>query len=227
MRAGRLLTIRWVTVAPVGFRWAVVGYDRVYRFVRRLDTPASEVGAAIRIEIRRSRRRVQFGGGTVVRPGDCIGVIHLNNERVAAACDGLTPLAVGLQVRRQFVASLQVLARLAADGGPLDAVQAFSATTFRFHRGLGQLGFDLDARSLRWPGLVAAYQRALLESLRPGSGLRLRHSTYHRAQRVWISRGELLRRYGSQPGAGGAGGSGPGVQAQKSEPATLRFGPSP
>jgi hypothetical protein len=190
-------------VTPVGFpghryRWAVTGYDRVYRFLRRLDTPASEVGPALRIELRRNYRTRRLSDATVVRPGDRIGVIHLNNERVAAlASDGLSPLALGIRFRRQFDVSLRMLARLAADGGPLALVRAFSATTI-FYRGLTRLGFEADPRALRSPRLVASCQRALLASLKPGGVLRLRHLTHHRAQRLWISRDALLTRYGAR-----------------------------
>ncbi len=47
-----------------------------------------------------------------------------------------------------------------------------------------------------WPRLVAAYQRALLASLHPAGRVRLRGAAYQRARRLWISRENLLARYG-------------------------------
>ena len=179
------------------YRWAVLGYDRLYRFVRGLDTAASEVGSAARIAVRRSHRTLQLPGGTTIRSGDRIGVLHLDNAFMAALhAEGLAPIAVGLEFRRQLVSSLHELARLAGPGGRLTDVTAFSATTIFFHQGLTRLGFAPEDRAPAWPRLVAAYQRALLASLHPAGPVRLRRSSYRRARRLWISRENLLARYG-------------------------------
>jgi hypothetical protein len=180
------------------YRWAVLVYDRVYRFLHGLDTAASEVGAAARIAVRRSHRTLQLAGGMTVRSGDRIGVLHLNNAFIAALhVDGRPPIAVGLEFRRQLVNSLHELARLAGPGGGLPDVKAFSATTIFFHHGFRRLGFAPEDDAPPWPRLVAAYQRALLASLHPAGPVRLRRSSYRRALRLWISRENLLARYGA------------------------------
>lgn len=177
------------------YRWAVVFYDRAYRWVHGLDRATAEIGSAFRLEIRRSRRARELLDGTRIRRGDRIGILHLNNERIAALHgNGLSPLAVGLEFRRQLVASLQTLAAL-AESGPLTDVQAFAATTI-FHQGLARLGFEQEPHGPAWPRLVAAYQRALLASVHPAGPLRLQRTTYHRARRLWISRSALGKRYG-------------------------------
>lgn len=181
------------------YRWAVVFYDRAYRWVHGLDRTTAEIGSAFRLEIRRSRRARALPDGTRIRRGDRIGILHLNNERIAALHgNGLSPLAVGLEFRRQLVASLQTLAAL-AESGPLTDVQAFAATTI-FHQGLARLGFEQEPRSPAWPRLVAAYQRALLASVHPAGPLRLQRTTYHQARRLWISRSALGKRYGRARG---------------------------
>lgn len=177
-------------------RQALVVYDGAYRLVHGLDRPTSEVGPALRVTTRSVWRRRTLPDGTRLVPGGRVGVIHLNNERVAALhANDLTPLRVGLEFRRQLVHSLGALAALTALGQPLADVGAFEAITI-FHQGLTRLGFLPEPDGLRWPRVVAAYQRALLASLRPGGALRLRRSTYQEARRLWLSRAALRRRYG-------------------------------
>ena len=180
------------------YRWAVLIYDRLYQFFHGLATAASEVGSAARIAVRSSHRTLQLPGGTTIRSGDRIGILHLNNAVVAALhANGLPPIAVGLEYRRQLVSSLHELARLAGPGGRLTGVKAFSATTIFFHQGLTRLGFAPEDGAPAWPRLVAAYQRALFASLHPAGPVRLRRSSYRRALRLWISRENLLARYGA------------------------------
>jgi hypothetical protein len=178
----------------------VIVYDRLYLAVHRLDTPSSEVGPALRVEIRTARRQRALPDGTILRRGDRFGVMHLNNECVVRLHhEGRSPQAVGLEFRRQLVASLQVLAGLAAPGGRLDDVPAFTATTI-FHQGLARFGFLPEPDGVAWPGLVAAYQRALLVALHPpATAPRFRRTVYRRALRLWLSRRALLSRYGPGP----------------------------
>jgi hypothetical protein len=179
-------------------RWLIALYDRVYRVLHSLDSLASEVGPAARIEVRRCHRTLHLADGTTIRRGDRIGVLHLNNDRVAALhADGRPPIAVGLEFRRQLLASLYALARLAGPGGWLSQVEAFEATTIFFHQWLRGLGFEAEHDGLAWPGLVAAYQRALLACLRPAGPAQRGRATYRHAQRLWISREMLLARYGA------------------------------
>jgi len=156
------------------------------------------VGPAGRIAVRRSHRTLQLAGGTTIRFGDRIGILHLNNAFMAAVhADGNAPIVVGLEFRRQLVSSLHELARLAGPSGRLKDVKAFSATTIFFHQGFTRLGFAPEDDAPAWPRLVAAYQRALLASLHPAGPVRLRRSSYRRARRLWISRENLLARYGA------------------------------
>ncbi len=189
-------------MTPVGgfrawYRPVILAYDRVYRLLHGLDAPASEVGPVFCVDVQRSCRARRLADGTVIRPHDLVGFLHLNNARVLTLrTDGLPPISVGLEFRRQLVASLDALAAFAQPGGRLAQVQAFAATTI-FHQGLRRFGFATEPHGLRWSWLVAAYQRALLGALRAGRRARLRGATYQRAEQVWISRAELLRRFAS------------------------------
>ena len=181
----------------VWYRAAIPAYDWIYRVAHRLTAPVSEVGPVLRVEIRRSGWSLRLSDGTAIRRGDPVGFVHLNNDRVVALhSDGLSPISVGLEFRRRLIASLRALAALADADGRLAHLSAFAATTI-FHEGLGRLGFETEADGLRWPKVVAAYQRALMASLHGDVPTGLHGSTYHHAERVWISRPKLIERYGA------------------------------
>ena len=138
--------------------------------------------------------------GTVVRRGDPIGVIHLNNERVVSLhANRLRGQTTGLEFRRQFLASLRELATL-SDLGPRAGVRAFTATTI-LHHALGRLGFEPARGSSRGSALIGAYQRALLASLRPAGRARLDASVRRHARQLWLSREALLVRFRGQEDA--------------------------
>src|SRR5947207_9167863 len=177
------------------YRWAAILYDRAYRLVHGLDGATARVGPALSLEVRRSWRPLTFPDGTSIASGERIGILHLNNARIAAVhVNGQPPVAIGLEFRRWLLCSLRELAHLAAAGGPLADVRAFSAITI-FHRGLARIGFCPERDGLLWPGLTAAYQRALMASLHPVGLLRFRRAPHTRARRLWLTREELLSRY--------------------------------
>lgn len=177
------------------YRWAVMLYDRAYRLAWGLDRPLAQVGPALCLKVERTRRQVTLRDGTRIRRGEPIGVLHLNNARIAALhVNGLPPRAVGLEFRRWFVASLRELATLAEAPGPYAEVRAFTAITI-FHRGLSRFGFEVEHGGLSVPALVGAYQRVLLACLHPAGTLRLRGPAYRVSRRLWLTREALLARY--------------------------------
>jgi hypothetical protein len=187
-------------------QWAVVAYDRAYRWLHGLDRPGARVGPALSVEIRRCLRPRTLPDGTCLGFGDRIGICHLNNPRVAAIhLDARSPLSVGLEFRRQLFASLHALAALVAPGQPLSDIRAVAATTI-FHSGLSRLGFTVEPGRPACPRLVAAYQRALLATIHPRSRLRPRRDAYREARQLWLSRETLLARYLERPGATSAAG---------------------
>src|SRR5262245_57754649 len=115
-------------------RYPIAMYDRLYRWLHDLDRPEARFGPVVCLKIARSRRDVCLDDGCMVRRGEPIGVIHLNNERIAAL-HAATPLpgAVGFLFRSQFVASLRELAAHADQAGSLAHVRAFTATTIIHH----------------------------------------------------------------------------------------------
>ena len=195
--------MRLGNVQGAWLRWPIAVHDRLYRIVRGLDRPASQVGPALRLEIRLSRREIRLADGSVLGPGHRFGIIHLNNERIAALHrDGGSIRTVGLRFRRLFIASLRELARRAEPGGPLADVRAFAATTI-FHRGLRRFGFVPALDANRVSALGVLYQRVLLATLHPAGSARLGAATYERAERLWISRTRLLETFAPAPAEAG------------------------
>jgi len=182
---------------------AIRTWDRVYRSWYDLDAPQARIGPVLLLEVRRSYRPVRLCDGDAVARGQRFGMLHLNNDALARLHrTSAAPVAIGLEFRRQLLASLRVLAALAEPGGPLAGVNAFAAITI-MHRGLARLGFERDRRPLAWPGLTSAYQRALLVSLHPLGARRLPRLTHCRAERLWISRTRLCALYGTAARAAG------------------------
>ncbi|MBI2525458.1 MAG: hypothetical protein HYV93_05705 [Candidatus Rokubacteria bacterium] len=178
-------------------RWIVVGLDRGYRTLHALDAPAAQVGPALCLEVRRSRRTFSLADGTAVRRGDPVALLHLNNRRIVALHhEEGRQHPVGLVFRRRFVTSLEALATRAADGGDLAHLRAFAAMTV-FFGGLQRLGFaEAAGDRLFWARCVAAYQRVLLAAFHPAGAARRRAGTRTRAHRLWISRERLLALHG-------------------------------
>jgi len=175
------------------YRWLIVLCDRFYCARYGLDRAESQIGPALRVSVRRCRRRVALADGAVIPRGDHIGVLHLNNDRVGGIhAEGRATAARGVEFRRQVLASLAELARLAAAAGPLSHVGAFTATTIFL--GLRRLGFEPEPGS-RGSILVAIYQRALLVALHPA--VSRRRPGHDRAEHLWMSREALLTRFGA------------------------------
>lgn len=198
------------------YRWPLALYDRAYRWAYGLDQSTARIGPLICLAQQRGRSVVVLADGTVLRPGDAIGVIHLDNAAVVALhADGLGPLARGLEFRRQLVASLRELAVLASPEGRLEHLQAFAAVTI--FGGLRRLGFQHTPGPV-FPRIVAAYQRALLSHLHPAGRLWSETGAHPSAYRLVISRGKLLTRYGQAPARRAAIGALSGSPRRACEP---------
>jgi hypothetical protein len=107
---------------------------------------------------------------------------------------------IGFEFRRLVLTSLRALAARATDGGPLAPLQVYSVTTL-FHHRLPILGFApaLGDRPI-CRHVVSLYERAQLSSLHPAGPARLRSGARGEARRLWISRQDLLARFGISPG---------------------------
>ncbi len=56
-------------------RWIIARLDQGYRALHALDAPAAQVGPALCVEVRRSRRTLSLADGTAVRRGDPVAIL--------------------------------------------------------------------------------------------------------------------------------------------------------
>ena len=183
------------------YRAAIALYDWSYRRLHGLDQPEAGIGPVLRVQQCRRWRALRLADGTLLCRGATFGVLHLDNVRVLALHgDGRDPGGIGFEFRRLVLTSLRALAARATDGGPLAHFQAYAVTTL-FHRRLPILGFAPapDDRPI-CRHIVSQYERALLSSLHPAGPARLRSGARDEARRLWISRQNLLARFGTSPG---------------------------
>jgi len=183
------------------YRPVVVLYDWSYRRLHRLDQPAARIEPVLSVQRCRRWRALRLADGTLLGRGATFGVLHLYNVRALALHGaGQNPAMIGFELRRLFLTSLRALAARATDGGPLARFEAYSVTTL-FHHRLPILGFAPapgDRPICRH--VVSFYERALLSSLHPAGPARLRSGARREARRLWISRQDLLARFGISPG---------------------------
>jgi len=183
------------------YRPAVALYDWSYRRLHRLDQPAARIEPVLSVQRCRRWRALQLADGTLLGRGATFGVLHLDNVRALALHGaGRDPVMIGFEFRRLFLTSLRALAARATDSGPLALFEAYSVTTL-FHHRLPILGFAPAPGDQPICGhIVSLYERALLSSLHPAGPARLRSGARREVRRLWISRQDLLARFGISPG---------------------------
>jgi hypothetical protein len=184
----------------------VMAIDRWQR--RRLGIWAftDDPECIVRVGRGTTHRRVDLADGTVVRPGETVGIIHLWNERMPQIPPTGSALRWALEFRRLLVHSLHLLAQYVAESPKLEGIEAFGGdlpfvftpATTRFLRRLGFEVFDpVPARGpVEWAIDLGARTWTLLlrRTFNPSSADRLRLSSLRRRP-VWFSRRKLLSLY--------------------------------
>jgi hypothetical protein len=197
-RQARALT----RIVPEALLWTVLvpaldAYDWLYLCYRR-PQPVGPVLCVDRRVYRGVARR--FPDGTLLRPGDPIGELHLRNRRVRAIHATVGhPVPLGLTFRRLLVASLRALADATEADPLLRPLKAFHASTI-LATGAERIGFVVTAadgrarrlRTLFFHLLLCRYHAHGLARL-PEAGLPPRE--------LWLTAAELRRRYGGAAAA--------------------------
>jgi peptidoglycan/xylan/chitin deacetylase (PgdA/CDA1 family) len=133
--------------------------------------------------------------GTMIRSGVQIGELHLDRARVAHLHRSIAQPRLGFALRRELIHTLQRLARMVVEHPHYHGLEAFRSTTL-FWKEATRLGFEVcGGDSPCHHRFVSWYQRMLLARDHPLGCRRLR-GRHLEARTVWLSRQELLRRYG-------------------------------
>jgi hypothetical protein len=105
---------------PFANRRVIAHYDRVYRFLHNLDSSASEVGPAVRVEVRRSHRTLHLADGTTIRRGERTGEWEVASRPYSTAGGK----SVNASVRRAAEPKLSTATGLSFTPtvGPLDII---------------------------------------------------------------------------------------------------------
>ena len=172
-------------------------YERLWQALHRVRPVPGAPEGLLRIEFARYRGRpITLPDGTRIQRGDRIGELHINNRAIAR----LAPDGRALRLLPSFVASFRALAAWSREPDFPADLRAIYAFTLLGRAG-GRLGFTLRERP---PTLHTRLDRffmtGLLALYNPGGTSRLRQgSTYGLFPvEIWMSRGELLRRYGDE-----------------------------
>lgn len=132
--------------------------------------------------------------GTHIARGARVAELHFNNRRLVAISGDVSPW----RLARMIGEDLGALARWAAQPGEVARMEAFVGVTL-LGRASGRLGFTIRERPVTiharlerffMQGLLAIYNPDGVQRLERGGA----YATY--PVEVWMSRGELLRRYG-------------------------------
>jgi ceramide glucosyltransferase len=201
-----------VTKDRFGFlRGAVRGLDTLLRRCLRIYEFTQEEECLLRIAIGRSDADVVLSDGTCVHRGEPIGELHFWNERIPPMPGEGPDLAWAFAFQRRLVRSLAALADEVESDSRFRDVKAFrGVTSFGSQDGRGQVarlveqwGFELVDRK-RPIGILGRfisfwenlYTWGIIWTFNPASlqGKSLRRL---RREQLWISRKELVHRYGS------------------------------
>lgn len=175
-------------------RW----FERRYRI-----RPIGDGGLIFRLGLIRHRGpRLVLQDGTVVSPGDLVGELHMDNQRVAALHHGGTG---GLRFRREVFRLLPVLAADLVSRPEYRSVNAICGASLFWHEAQ-RAGFEdrpLPPFTRWW---LAWWERYLLVKYHPEGKRRLAVGQRTELRQVWITRNRLLR-FAERAAADGARGS--------------------
>jgi hypothetical protein len=150
---------------------------------------------------------VHLADGSTVAPGDLVGELHLNNERLRAVIQASGEPAAWALLRED----LRALARWARNVPPERRPVAYYGESIIAPLAR-RVGFEVRQRpSTAWTRLQDWYLRGVLARWSVEGRRRLREGRGPlRAGVAWLSHAALQRRHGVAPGGGPPGGGRPG-----------------
>jgi MFS family permease len=172
----------------------------VWEWITRTTKPVTPIPNAphglLGVHLTRYRGRpITLPDGTQITGGTWIAALHFDNYRISATARDTNPW----RLTRMIMEDLAALARWAEQPGEIARAEAITGVTL-LGRAAPRLGFTLRERPRT---IHARLERFFMEGLmalyNPKGADRLKQGTTYATYpvEVWMSRGELLRRYGS------------------------------
>jgi len=192
----------------IGMRALIRRFDGLIRRASGVFEFCDRAECLLRLQVARAPHDLHLPGGTLVRAGDPVLMLHLWNEHVPPMGPAGPDLAWAARVYRMWLHSLRAVAHWLADEPGLADMRAVGGMTVLItpgDRGSGlrlmrHLGFDvipyrspLGRFGEFWENFYAWW---LMWAFNAAS-LRRRRLLHLRRAEVWISVSELLGRYGS------------------------------
>ncbi|MBM3789000.1 MAG: hypothetical protein FJW35_01465 [Acidobacteria bacterium] len=184
----------------------VQAVDRAFRRIGGIREFSDDPECLFRLSLGKARRRASFQDGTVVLPGEPLGILHLWAEHMPVIPGSGPDLVWASQTIRAARRSFGLLAIHISDQPGLQDLKAYGNDAFfmltgQSSRPLLGIGFalveEVPAESAfdRWRTHAARHWAWLLRrafNQRSVSGLRPRDLRRHS---LWVSRRELLEKY--------------------------------
>ncbi|NOZ29420.1 MAG: glycosyltransferase [Chloroflexi bacterium] len=192
-------------------RWTIRGLDALLRRCYHIQEFSQEEDCILRIALHKSDEEVLLSDGTRVLPGDLIGELHLWNEHIPPMPPEGPDLIWAFTFRRRMARSLAALAAYVESDPRFRDVKAFRGILAigsgdglaQAARAADRWGFDLLDQQ-EPAGLLTRflsfwqklYTWGIIWTFNPSSlnGKNLRRLKH---RRFWISRKQLLDRYGT------------------------------
>ena len=172
-------------------------WERVTLFVHHADPIPGAPHDLLHVQFTKHKGRpIVLPDGTVVNKGDRIGEIHINNRAMAE----ITSRGLSWKVMTMLADDLRALARWTDDPAFPAEVKAFYGFTL-LSKGAARLGFTLrDRPHTLHTRLDRFFLMGLMVMYNPSGARRLRSGTTYSSYplEVWMSRSELVRRYGGE-----------------------------
>ena len=191
-------------------RTAVRIMDALLRRLEGVEEFTDDPRCLLRISFSKSPLGVKVGDGIRIEKGQPLGELHLWNEHIPAMPPQGPDLKWGKEFVKKMRHSLKLLARFVVQDPRMAEIEAFGGE-IAFPRDKArqldviarQLGLVLDSRKPKgaWGRFAEFWQNlyswALIWAFNPPS-LKKKTLLGMRRYRLWMTREELLRKYGSE-----------------------------
>lgn len=135
--------------------------------------------------------------GTLIKPGDPVCELHLSNKRISAYAEDPAIQSVEWQILQDLRKEFAALAQEIAEGiFPADVRGIYGVNVLP--AGARRLGFTLIPLPPGWNQVWLAWWESLIRKVYYsfGSGKKANTRKTSVAYEIWMSRGELARKYG-------------------------------